>query len=78
MDLAAEKIKLMEWLLSIEDEAIVRRIQEIRKETLEFDNSYHISDAEKLFLKAGLRDIEEGNTSSHEDIMREVSEKYGI
>lgn len=68
----------MEWLISLEDESIVGRIQEIRKETLESAGSYQLSNLEKLFLEAGLKDVEQGNTYSHEDVMREVKEKYGI
>ena len=78
MDLLTEKYKLMEWLMALEDESIVKRIQEIRDNTNDAGESYHMSDTEKLFLKAGLKDIEEGNTYSHEDVMREVRDKYGI
>ena len=78
MDFPAEKYKLIEWLISLEDESILRRIQEIRKESLSVGESYQLSDPEKLFLEAGLKDIEEGNTYSHDDVMREVREKYGI
>jgi predicted transcriptional regulator len=78
MDLPAEKYKLIEWLLSIEDESIVRRLQEIRNETSNSGGSYVISDTERLFIEAGLKDMEEGNTHSHEDVMREIKEKYGI
>lgn len=78
MDLLTEKYKLMEWLMALEDESIVKRIQEIRDNANDVGESYQISDTEKLFLKAGLKDIEEGNTYSHEDVMREVRDKYGI
>ncbi|MCX2837157.1 hypothetical protein [Salinimicrobium profundisediminis] len=78
MDLPAEKYKLIEWLLSLEDEDIVRRLQEIRNETSDPGDSYEISDTERLFIEAGLKDIEEGKIYSHEDIMREIKEKYNI
>ncbi|WP_029037275.1 hypothetical protein [Salinimicrobium xinjiangense] len=78
MDLAAEKFKLMEWLISIEDESIVKRLQEIKDETSVSGKSYKISDTEKLFLEAGLKDLKEGSVYSHKDVMREVKEKYGI
>lgn len=78
MDLPAEKYKLIEWLMSLEDESILKRLQEIRKQTLNSDSSNKISDTEKLFIKAGLKDLEEGKTYSHEDVMREVREKYNL
>lgn len=78
MDLAAEKYKLIEWLMSVEDESIVKRLQEIKDETSVLGESYKISDTEKLFLEAGLKDLNQGNIYSHEDVMRDVKEKYGI
>lgn len=80
MDLPTEKYKLIEWLMSLEDESIVMRLQEIRKETLNSGGPYNIniSDTEKLFIKASLKDLEEGKTHSHEDILREVREKYNL
>ena len=78
MDLPTEKYRLIEWLMSLEDESIVMRLQEIRKETLNSGGTYKISDTEKLFMKAGLKDLEEGKTYSHEDEMREVREKYNL
>ena len=78
MDILAEKYKLIEWLVSLEDEAIVLKLQELRKEALESGEPYRISDVEKLFIQAGLKDLEEGNTISHEEVMKEVREKCGI
>ena len=78
MDLPAVKYELVEWLLSLKDESTVKRLQEIKKETQNFEESYKMSDTERFFLEAGLKDIEEGNTFSHEDVMKEVKEKYGI
>lgn len=78
MDLPAEKYKLIEWLMSLEDESTVKRLQEIRKQTLDSGESNEISESESLLIKAGLKDIEEGRTYSHEDVMREVREKYKL
>jgi DUF438 domain-containing protein len=78
VDLPAEKYKLIEWLMSLEDESTVKRLQEIRNETLDSGEPYEISESESLFIKAGLKDIEEGRTYSHEDVMREVRAKYNL
>jgi hypothetical protein len=78
VDLPAEKYKLIAWLMSLEDESTVKRLQEIRKQTLDSGESNEISESESLFIKAGLKDIEEGRTYSHEDVMREVREKYKL
>lgn len=78
MDLPTEKYRLIEWLMSLEDESILKRLQEIKKETLNSDGSNKISDTEKLFIKAGLKDLEKDRTYSHQDVMREVREKYNL
>ncbi len=78
MNLSTEKYRLIEWLMSLEDESILKRLQEIRKETLNSGGSNKISDTETLFIKAGLKDLEEGRTYSHQDVMREVREKYNL
>ncbi len=64
--------------MTIEDESMVKRLQEIRKESSKTLEPYEISEPEKLFIKAGLKDIEEGRIFSHEVVMREVKEKYGL
>ncbi|MHA6279311.1 hypothetical protein ACXYMT_03940 [Salinimicrobium sp. CAU 1759] len=78
MDLPAEKYQLIKWIMSLKDESIVKRVKKIKSETLNSEESYQLSDTERLFIKAGLKDIEEGNTHSHKDVMREVKQKYGI
>ncbi len=78
MDLLAEKYKLIEWLMTLNDESTVTKLQEIRKESLESQYPSEISEPEKLFIKAGLKDIEDGKIYSHEQVMQEVREKYGI
>ena len=72
-----EKYKLLEWLIGLKDEAIISKIKEI-KSTNETKWSQEISEAEKLFIKAGLKDIDEGNTISHNQVMEDISEKYGF
>ena len=40
--------------------------------------NYEISETEKLFIEAGLKDIESGNTVTNEEVIREINEKYGL
>lgn len=75
MDLQLEKYKLMEWLVSLKDESIIHKLKEI-KETNQ--SEYAISEAEQLFIEAGLKDIDEGNIFTHQQVMEEISKKYGI
>lgn len=78
MDILTEKYRLIEWLMALEDESIIEKLQEMRKESRVSGESYHISEPEAVFIKAGLKDLEEGRTYSHEEVMKEVREKYKL
>jgi len=80
MDLLAEKYKLIEWLISIEDESIVSRLKNFQNEISQFkqEGTYSVTEVEKLFISAGLKDIEQENTISHKDVLREIKEKYNL
>ncbi|MGV8815175.1 MAG: hypothetical protein ACOH2D_13810 [Gelidibacter sp.] len=77
MDIQLEKYKLLEWLIGLKDERIISKIIEVKNEN---DDSWsdEISEDEKIFIKAGLKDLENGNTFSHEQVMEEVSRTYGL
>lgn len=77
MDIQLEKYKLLEWLIGLKDERIISKIKELKIKN-ESDWSQDISETEKLFIKAGLKDIEEGNTFSHDQVMEEISKEYGL
>lgn len=79
MDIQAEKYKLMEWLINLKDESIISKLREIKNSSItSTDRIDDISETEKLFIEAGLKDIEEGNTFTHEQVMKEINEAYGI
>ena len=79
MDIQLEKYRLMEWLMSIKDESVIAKLKTIKGSLSASSNwTDDISDAEKTLIEIGLRDIENGNTSSHEQVMKEINEAYGI
>ena len=79
MDIQLEKYKLLEWLINENDEAMILKIKNFKESLSENpDWSYNISETEKLFIEAGLKDIELGNTFTHEEVLREINEKYGL
>ena len=75
MDIQLEKYKLMEWLITINDMTILNRLKKI-KDNPEW--SEEISEIEINLIKKGLKDIENGNYSSHEDVMKRLYNKFGI
>jgi len=79
MDIQLEKYKLMEWLMNLKDESVISKLKTIRINlSTSTDWADDISDTEKLLIEAGLKDIENENTFTHEQVMKEINEAYGI
>ena len=79
MDIQLEKYKLMEWLVNLKDESIISKIKNIKKESsTASDWGDDISETEKLLINAGLKDIEKGNTFTHEQVAKQINDTYGI
>ncbi len=79
MDIQLEKYKLMEWLIGLKDESVISKLKTIKSSlSTSSDWTDDISETEKLLVNAGLKDIEEGNTFTHEQVMKEINEAYGI
>jgi|UniRef100_UPI00404A7F56 hypothetical protein len=77
MDIQLEKYKLIEWLMSLKDESIISKIKELKKNNSD-EWSSDVSDTEKGFIEAGLKDIESGNTFTHQQVMEELNKTYGL
>lgn len=73
MTLEQNKIELIQWLTTIEDEFVINKLKEFRKEiTNDYDE---LSEEEKASIEAGLKDAEEGNLVDHEEV-RKIYEKW--
>lgn len=73
MDLQSEKLRLIEWLVELKDEAVLSRFIALRKEQ---DNDWWdlISDEEKREIEEGLQQIERGEVVPHEEVMAKYSQ----
>lgn len=79
MNIQMEKYKLVEWLIHENNEEVIAKLRDFQKLLSEnSDWNYEVSETEKLFIEAGLKDIAEGNTFTNEEVIREINEKYGI
>jgi len=79
MDIQLEKYKLMEWLMNLKDESVISKLKTIKNSlSTSSDWADDISDTERLLINAGLKDVEEGNTFTHEQVMKDINEAYGI
>lgn len=69
-----EKLELIQWLSSIEDESIIKKLIEFRKqETKNWWNK--ISDAEKASIKKGLKQADNNELEPHSKA-RKLYEKW--
>ena len=72
MDIQIEKYKLIEWLTNINDVTIINRLKKIKENPIvNSEWSEEISEIEKELIKVGLKQYEDGNTFTHEQVLNE-------
>lgn len=71
----AVKLELLEWLTNLEDEETLEYIKVV-KDSMDPKNDWwnDLSKAKKASIAQGLKDIEEGRTTPHD----EVKKRYGL
>jgi predicted transcriptional regulator len=74
MDIQAEKLKLIEWLMSLSDQSIIEKLK-LFKDNLSDKSDWWetLSEEEVKSIDEGLKDIEEGRTTPHSEVVK----KYG-
>jgi hypothetical protein len=71
----AIKLELIEWLTKLEDDETLEYLKVVKDSKISKRDWWDdLSEAEKASIKRGLKDIEEGRTTSHE----EVKKRYGL
>ena len=74
MDIQADKLKLIEWLLSLKDHSLIEKLNFFKENVSEKNDWWEtLSDFEKQSIDQGIKDIEEGKTLPHSEVMK----KYG-
>ena len=74
MDIQAEKLKLIEWLTTLSDQAIIEKLKLFKENFTDKTDWWEtLSESEKESLDQGIKDIEEGRTVPHSEVMK----KYG-
>lgn len=69
MDITIEKQNILHWIKNLKDEKIIEKILDLKEET-------EVSDFENQTIKKGLKDIQEGRFSSHEEVMERFKMKF--
>lgn len=69
MNITIEKQNILQWLKNLKDEKIIEKILDIKEET-------EISDFENQSIQKGLKDIEDGRFSSHNEVLERFKTKF--
>lgn len=69
MNIAIEKQNIVQWVQNLSDEKIIEKILALKDNT-------QISPFEKKLIDNGLRDIEEGNIYSHEEVKENFKVRF--
>ncbi len=69
------KYKIIEWITSLKDVAILKRLKSLKEESQNEDWWDTLSAAEKEGIQKGLQDIEESNLIPHNVGMKELKKQ---
>ncbi|PIQ22407.1 MAG: hypothetical protein COW65_03340 [Cytophagales bacterium CG18_big_fil_WC_8_21_14_2_50_42_9] len=74
MGLEAIKLELIEWLTKLEDEDTIEYLKVVKDSKSENDWWEDLTPEQKIGIETGLKDIDAGRVTSHE----EVKKRFGL
>lgn len=74
MGLEAIKLELIEWLTKLEDEDTIEYLRVVKDSKSEKDWAENLTPEQKAGIERGLKAIDEGRVTSHED----VKKRFGL
>lgn len=77
MDIQAEKLRLIEWLAGLNDTRTLNEFITLKK-AREVDWWGEISEEERLAIDEGIAQLDRGEGIPHDQVMKEVREKYKL
>ncbi len=76
MNIQAEKLKIIEWITKVQDVSIIEKIISIKKNlSKEYDWWDNISEAERLSIEQGEKNISEGKVHNQSEA-KKIYGKY--
>lgn len=78
MDVQLEKYKIIEWITSLKDVSVIKRLKSLKDESQDEDWWDTLSVAEKEGIQKGLQDIEDGNIIAHEEVVKKLKKRVGL
>jgi predicted transcriptional regulator len=75
MENEAIKLELIEWLAKLDDQETIEYLKAVKDSRAQGKDWWHdLTDAQITGINRGVNDIEQGRTTSHQ----EVKKKYGL
>ncbi|TXD51561.1 MULTISPECIES: hypothetical protein [unclassified Polaribacter] len=76
MNIQIEKNQLIQQIMELQDSSVIKKMRDfLSKETKNNDWYNSLSSSEKESIAKGLKDLDNGNTISHEDVIASVKNK---
>ena len=67
MDISAKKLDLIQWLIQLNDEHLLNKIQALQAEDVDFWNE--LSEPQRQEIKKGLAELETGQKHDYESVV---------
>jgi hypothetical protein len=67
MDIQAKKLNLIQWLIQLNDENLLNKIQALQTEDIDFWNE--LSDSQKQEINKGLVELDAGQRHDYESVI---------
>ena len=67
MDIQAKKLDLIQWLTQLNDERLIRKIEALQAEDIDFWNE--LSEQQKQEIKRGIAELDAGQKHDYENVI---------
>lgn len=67
MDIQAKKLDLIQWLIQLNDEVLLRKIEALQAEDVDFWDT--LTEQQKEEIKKGIAELESGHKYSYDQVM---------
>ena len=78
MDLNERKLKLVQLILSTEEPALLKKVEEVLNKEKSSDWWDDISDQERKLIEESIAEANQGMLIPHEEVMKEFRDRFGI
>ncbi len=78
MDLQAKKLELVQMILNTDRPKLLEKVSQLLKQEKETDWWDELPVSVQQAIDAGIGEADRGEVTPHEDVMKEVRQKYGL